>query len=214
MHKYTWLVLSAATLLLLTGCGKTPAQQETTTPTTATTAVTEATTVPETTQATQPQESGTDLRETQPENTEPTAPEVIMGVGKRDEDYGEETTPAETKPQETKPVETEPVETEPVETEPVVTEPLETEPVETVPVETKPEETKPEETKPQTAPDAVLTYAEFLEMSEAEQDAFTESFDSLHAFIQWHNADKAVYDAENTPVGTIGPDGSIDLGVH
>ena len=160
------MILLAALLLCLTGCGRDtmiyiPAEPEwvvevtvsggqTEAPETAepvTEAVTEATSAAEirvvgsaTSKKKQTTSSGGSSKVTATEKPteKPTTAKPV------------ETKPAETKPAETKPVETKPVETKPVETKPAEAKPMETEPPETKPVATEPAATEAPATQPST----------------------------------------------------------------
>lgn len=61
-------------------------------------------------------------------------------------------------------------------------------------------------TEPQTG---ALSYAEYLAMSPAEQQAYYESFTTLEEFIAWHNAAQAEYEEEHDIPVVTGP---IDIG--
>ena len=114
--------------------------------------------------------------------------------------------------------------TEPEQTQPMITEPIresDEEPAadgETVPAEldtTKPTETTEPKTEGEpatgtTEPQAgALSYAEYMAMSPAEQQAYYESFPTLEEFIAWHNAAQAEYEAEHDIPVVTGP---IDIG--
>ena len=114
--------------------------------------------------------------------------------------------------------------TEPEETQPTTTEPIresDEEPANdgdsafaeentTAPTETTEPKTDGEHEVGITEPQAgALSYAEYLAMSPAEQQAYYESFSSLEEFIAWHNAAQAEYEeAHDIPVVT----GPIDIG--
>ncbi len=68
------------------------------------------------------------------------------------------------------------------------------------------ESTPPAEPKPNTN----LTYAEYMAMTPAEQEAYYESYENVMDFIAWHNAAKAKYDAEKDSIQIEG--GNIDIG--
>lgn len=57
----------------------------------------------------------------------------------------------------------------------------------------------------------ILTYAEYLEMSKEEQDAFYASFEDPKEFFQWFDAVKAIYDEERKENNFNGDD-VLDLG--
>lgn len=114
--------------------------------------------------------------------------------------------------------------TEPEQTQPMTTEPIresDEEPAAdgdsasaeentTVPTETTEPKTDGEHevgsTEPQTG---ALSYAEYLAMSPAEQQAYYESFPTLEEFIAWHNAAQAEYEEEHDIPVVTGP---IDIG--
>lgn len=80
----------------------------------------------------------------------------------------------------------------------------------TAPTETTEPKTDGEHEVGNTEPQAsALSYAEYLAMSPAEQQAYYESFSTLEEFIAWHNAAQAEYEAENDIPVVTGP---IDIG--
>lgn len=67
---------------------------------------------------------------------------------------------------------------------------------------------------PAPAPDpgsGEVTWEDYNAMTDAEREAFFDSFKSPEAFMEWLTAAKEKYDREH-PVIEVGPDGSIDLG--
>lgn len=80
----------------------------------------------------------------------------------------------------------------------------------TVPTETTEPKTDGEHEVESTEPQAgALSYAEYMAMTPAEQQAYYESFPTLEEFIAWHNAAQAEYEeAHDIPVVT----GPIDIG--
>ena len=128
--------------------------------------------------------------------TDPTTatgdPEAEMGIGQRG-DYEDEGNPSA---EATKPTESQnQTEEQPEATQPEATQPEDTQPA-------APEETQPEG-------EQKVTFAQYVAMSEQEQEAFVASFPSLRAFMDWWNAAKAEEEAEE-PI--IVDDGVIDLG--
>ena len=86
----------------------------------------------------------------------------------------------------------------------------ETEPTSAGQEETEPSSPEQETVKP-TEPAANVTgYEWYNNLSGDEQMAFMESFDSIAAFFDWYNAEKAEYERQNPNI-EIG-DGNIDLG--
>ncbi len=59
-------------------------------------------------------------------------------------------------------------------------------------------------------PNKELTYAEYLKMTPAEQQAYYESYEDVMDFIAWYNAAKAKYDADKDTIQIEG--GKIDIG--
>lgn len=68
----------------------------------------------------------------------------------------------------------------------------------------QPDETTSEQTK-------LLTYAQYLALSPEKQEAYVDSFDSLKAFIAWHNEAKAEYEKDIPSVIVTGPVDFDDL---
>lgn len=114
--------------------------------------------------------------------------------------------------------------TEPEQTQPMTTEPIresDEEPAAdgdsasaeentTVPTETTEPKTDGEYEVGSTEPQAgALSYAEYLAMSPADQQAYYESFPTLEEFIAWHNAAQAEYEEEHDIPVVTGP---IDIG--
>ena len=56
-----------------------------------------------------------------------------------------------------------------------------------------------------------LTFAEFLEMTPAEQQAYMESYDDIMDFLEWYRKAEEKYKAEQPNV-EIGGNGDIDIG--
>lgn len=114
--------------------------------------------------------------------------------------------------------------TEPEQSQPMTTDPIRendeepdadadspsAEPDNTVPTETTEPKNEGEPVIGSTEPQAgALSYAEYMAMSPAEQQAYYESFPTLEEFIAWHNAAQAEYEAENDIPVVTGP---IDIG--
>lgn len=56
-----------------------------------------------------------------------------------------------------------------------------------------------------------LTFAEFLEMTPAEQQAYMESYEDITDFLEWYRRAEETYKAEQTSV-EVGGNGDIDIG--
>lgn len=56
-----------------------------------------------------------------------------------------------------------------------------------------------------------LTFAEFLEMSPAEQQAYMESYENITDFLEWYRKAEEKYNSKKTDI-EIGGDGEIDIG--
>lgn len=71
--------------------------------------------------------------------------------------------------------------------------------------------TEPESGEKPTAPDPEeTTYEDYLAMTPEEQEVFFDSFPSMEAFMDWHNAAKAEY--EDNEEGIIVDGGNINIG--
>ena len=62
---------------------------------------------------------------------------------------------------------------------------------------------------PVAEPDLSVTYEQYTQMTDAEQTAFRDAFDSLDDFFAWYNEAKDEYDEQNPSID-VG-DGSVDL---
>ena len=81
---------------------------------------------------------------------------------------------------------------------------------ETMPVQTAtPIETEPPVTDATSPVTGMLTYESYEAMTEEQQIAFMETFESIEAFFEWYNTAKAEYETQNPGIEI--DDGIIDL---
>lgn len=143
------------------------------------------------------------------------APGTSKPVQKPGETVPPTTKPAQAEPNQTVYPTTVPPTTVPATTVAPTTVPPTAVPPATVAPTTVPPTTVPPTTVPPTTvsavPDVLLTYAEFMSLTPAEQQAYFLSFADYADYIAWYNQAKAEYDATKDDV-TIEGGGSVDIG--
>ena len=64
---------------------------------------------------------------------------------------------------------------------------------------------------PVVEPDTTVTYEQYMDMTEEEQEAFMDTFATTKDFYEWLNDAREKYEAEQDRI-EIGGDGNIDIG--